>query len=189
MTKNIILAGVGGQGILFAAKIIAAAAELAGYQVTTNEIHGMAQRGGSVTAQVRFGDELHSPLFPEGEADVLYSLEAAEAVRFAHFLKPGGLAVVSTQRIIPVTVSSGKAVYPEDVEQRLRSVFANLNYLDCGSVAGKLGDPRLANSVMLGALSAPLELPSESWRKAFERSVKPQLVESNIKAFQAGMEA
>ena len=123
MVQNIILSGVGGQGILLAAKIIATAAERAGFQVATNEIHGMAQRGGSVTAQIRYGENVFSPLIQEGFADVLASLEAIEALRCAHWLRPGGLAVVSTLRIIPVTVSSGTAKYPSDVAERLKTVF------------------------------------------------------------------
>lgn len=119
MIKNIILVGVGGQGILLAARIIASAAGHAGYDVTTNEIHGMAQRGGSVTAQIRYGEVVHSPLILEGTADVLGALEQVEALRYAAWLKPGALAAVSAESIIPVTVSSGRASYPGDVETRL----------------------------------------------------------------------
>ncbi|MBO7622317.1 MAG: indolepyruvate oxidoreductase subunit beta [Victivallales bacterium] len=189
MLKNVMLCGVGGQGILFAAKIIAAAAELSGYDVTTNELHGMAQRGGSVTAQVRFGDGFHSPLFREGEADVLCALEPVEGLRCAHWLKADGKAAVSKQRLIPVTVSTGRATYPVDLDERLARSFKTLKYIDCCAIALKLGDLRLANTVMVGALSGWLDLPESSWQAAVERSVKAGLVENNMAALKAGQEA
>ncbi len=185
--RNILLCGVGGQGILLSAKVIASAAELSGLEVTTNEIHGMAQRGGSVTAMVRFGEEIHSPLILEGEADVLGSLEAIEALRFAHFLSRDGLAVVNAQRIIPVTVSTGAAKYPEDVEERLRAVFPRYVFQDFLSLASGLGDARMSNTVMLGAMSRGLPEISEGvWEDALRRCVKPAFVEANLKAFHLG---
>ncbi len=189
MIRNIILAGVGGQGILLAARIIANAASGAGFDVTTNEIHGMAQRGGSVTAQVRYGEKVHSPLILEGTADVLGALEQIEALRYAHYLKPDGLAVVSRQVIIPVTVSSGKAQYPTDVEIRLQSCFQHLNYLDCPGMARERGDARLANTILLGALSNGLDLPVDAWSQAIRNCIKTPLIDANLAAFQAGREA
>lgn len=189
MSTNVMLCGVGGQGILFAAKVMACAAELSGYEVTTNELHGMAQRGGSVTAQVRFGSKVHSPLFGEGDADVLCALEPVEGLRCAHWLRPGGHAAISLQRLIPVTVSTGRASYPSDLEDRLLRSFSSPKLLDCAGMAFKLGDMRLANTVMVGALSSWLGLPMSSWRGAFERIVKSGLVEKNIAAFLAGQEA
>ena len=189
MVKNILLSGVGGQGILLAAKIIATAADLAGCEVTTNEIHGMAQRGGSGTAQIRYGENVYSPLIPDGTADVLASLEEIEAIRYAHFLKKDGLAVVSKQQIIPVTVSVGKAVYPTDVEARLHTLFPNLKYMDFCSRAQKLGDIRMANTIMLGALSNGLDIPPEIWERAIAKCVKPAFVESNTAAFKTGRKA
>lgn len=187
MDRNIVLCGVGGQGILLAAKVIATAAELAGLQVTTNEIHGMAQRGGSVTAQIRFGKEVHSPLILEGCADVLGSLEAIEAIRFAHYLRKDGLAVVSAQNIIPVTVSTGQAKYPEDVKERLEKVFGNLIFDDFCARAAALGDLRMSNTVMLGAMSRGLpEIESPIWTEALKKCVKPAFAEANIKAFEVG---
>jgi len=187
MDRNIVLCGVGGQGILLAAKVIATAAEAAGLQVTTNELHGMAQRGGSVTAQIRFGREVHSPLILEGQADVIGALEAIEAIRFAHYLKKDGLAVVSTLNIIPVTVSTGQAKYPENVQERLQAVFNKLIYRDFGSQAAAMGDPRMSNTIMLGAMSNGMpEIQEEIWREALSKCVKPAFVDANIKAFTAG---
>jgi len=187
MIQNILLCGVGGQGILLAAKVIAKAAEKSGYQVTTNEIHGMAQRGGSVTALVRYGEQVFSPLFRAGAADVIASMEASEALRYAHWLRDGGLAAVSKQRLIPVTVSSGKAKYPADVDDRLARVFPKLIYLDCQEEAARLGNPRMANTILLGALSLGLDgISADVWEDALRACVKPQFVDSNLQAFRLG---
>ena len=187
MIQNILLCGVGGQGILLAAKVIAAAAVKSGFEVTTNEIHGMAQRGGSVTALVRYGDKVFSPLFRAGQADVLASMEASEALRNAHWLRQGGLAAVSKQRLIPVTVSSGKAKYPADLDDRLTRVFPRLDYIDCQAEAVKLGDARMANTILLGALSQGLDgLPSGVWDEAIRNCVKPQFIDNNLAAFHIG---
>ncbi len=189
MITNILLSGVGGQGILLAAKMIATAAELHGFQVTTNEIHGMAQRGGSVIAQIRCGDAVYSPLITEGEADVIGSLEEIEALRYAHYLKADGLAVVSRRRIIPVTVSTGQAVYPADSEDRLKRVFKHLKYLDCDTVAAELGDPRLSNTVLLGAISRGLPFSESVWEKSIGVCVKKAFLSGNLTAFRTGREA
>ena len=188
MITNILLTGVGGQGILLAAHIIASAAEHARFDVSTNEIHGMAQRGGSVSAMIRYGAEVHSPLILEGTADVLGALEPIEALRYGHYLKPGALAAVSSCPIIPVTVSSGRSTYPADVEERLRKVFGSkLKYLDCDSVAlERFGNLKVANTILLGALSNGLDLPPEAWRAAVESCVKPAFVELNLRAFEYG---
>ncbi len=184
-TVSILMCGVGGQGILLASEITAQAAILAGYQVKTNEVHGMAQRGGSVVANVRFGKEVHSPLIEQGTADVLLSLEAIEALRCHQYLKPEGTAVVSQQRVIPITVSSGKAVYPEP-EAHLRAVFPKLLYVDALGIAEELGQPKAANMVLLGGLSRAVpEISQEIWLQAIEKCVKPKFLDINIKAFNA----
>jgi indolepyruvate ferredoxin oxidoreductase beta subunit len=183
---GIVMVGVGGQGILLAAQIAARAALIAGNDVKTNEVHGMAQRGGSVVAQIRYGARVFSPLVPEGSASVILSLERIEALRFADYLAPGGLAVVSTQAIVPVTVSSGQATYPADAEERLRKRFRRLVFVDAVSVAEKLCDTRVANVVLLGAMSTALSLPRESWAEAIAQCVKPRFVDVNRKAFEEG---
>ena len=183
---SVVLVGVGGQGILLATQITARAALLAGHDVKTNEVHGMAQRGGSVVAQLRFGKKVYSPLVPDGTARVLASLERIEALRFSRVLAPDGLAVVSHQAIIPVTVSSGQAVYPSDVEERLRRVFPKLVYVDAIGIAEKLCEPRTANVILLGAMSTALPLPDECWREAIRQSVKPKFHEINFRAFDEG---
>ena len=185
-TTGIVMVGVGGQGILLATQITARAALASGFDVKTNEVHGMAQRGGSVVAQIRFGTRVFSPLVPEGSAQVLASLERIEALRFASYLAADGLAVVSSQAIVPVTVSSGKAVYPADAEQRLRAAFRRLAYVDAIAVAEKLCDSRVANVILLGAMSTALPLPRESWAEAISQCVKPAFREINLRAFDEG---
>jgi indolepyruvate ferredoxin oxidoreductase beta subunit len=183
---SIVLVGVGGQGILLATQIVARAALAAGHDVKTNEVHGMAQRGGSVVAQIRFGSHVYSPLVPDGTAQVLASLERIEALRFASFLAPNGLAVVSSQAIIPVTVSSGQASYPADAEERLRRRFPRLAYIDAVHIAEELCDIRVANVVLLGALSTALMLPESCWAEAMAQCVKPAFHDINTRAFAEG---
>jgi indolepyruvate ferredoxin oxidoreductase beta subunit len=186
-TTNIVLAGVGGQGILLASEIIARAAMAAGHDVKTNEVHGMAQRGGSVIAQIRYGPKVHSPLIPAGSAQVLGALERIEALRCLDYLAPGGLAVVSSQTVIPLTVSSGTASYPADAEARIRKTFPRLIYLDAVALASALGNVRASNAVVLGALSTGLDLPAAAWQEAIRGSVKEKFLEVNRQAFAAGV--
>jgi indolepyruvate ferredoxin oxidoreductase beta subunit len=185
-TVSVVLAGVGGQGILLASEIVARTAMLAGHDVKTNEVHGMAQRGGAVIAQIRYGQEVHSPLVAEGSAAVLGSLERIEALRHVRYLAPDGLAVVNSQVIVPVTVSMGQASYPQDAEPRLRETFDRLIYVDAGKTAAELGNVRSANVVVLGALSTGLDLPVDRWREAIAACVPERFVELNLKAFEAG---
>jgi indolepyruvate ferredoxin oxidoreductase beta subunit len=185
-TVSVVLAGVGGQGILLASEIVARAAMASGCDVKTNEVHGMAQRGGSVIAQIRYGREVHSPLVARGTAAVLGSLERIEALRTADYLRPGGLAVVSSQVMVPVTVSMGAAEYPEDAEDRLRGTFENLCYLHAARIAGELGSVKASNVVVLGALSVGLELPLPCWEEAIRVSVPTKYESLNLQAFQAG---
>jgi indolepyruvate ferredoxin oxidoreductase beta subunit len=185
-TCNIVLAGVGGQGILLASEIIARAAIAAGFDVKTNEVHGMAQRGGSVLGQIRYGTEVHSPLVERGAAQVLGSLERIEALRHADYLSPDGLAVVSSQMVVPITVSSGKAKYPEDAEARIRAAFPRLIYLDALAMATELGNVRCSNLVILGALSTGLTLSMDAWQQAIRECVKPKFLDLNLRAFTAG---
>ncbi len=186
---NVVLAGVGGQGILLASEIVARAAMAAGYEVKTNEVHGMAQRGGSVIAQIRFGPEVHGPLIEAGTAQVLASLECIEALRLAEYLAPDGLAVVSKQEVIPVSVSSGSAKYPEDAEVRLKKTFRRLLFLDAVQIAIDAGNIRASNTVIVGALSTGIQLPTEAWYQAIRECVKEKFVALNIKAFDAGVAA
>jgi len=185
-TKSIVLVGVGGQGILLASEILAKAAMLEGFEVKTNEVHGMAQRGGSVVAQVRYGPVVHSPLVARGTAQVLGALEQIEALRFAEYLRPDGLAVVNAQAIVPVSVSSGAATYPVDVESRLKAAFPRLAYIQAGEAAAHLGSLQATNIVVLGAVSKGLDLPDRAWQEAIASSVKEKFRELNLRAFEKG---
>ena len=185
-TKSVVLVGVGGQGILLASTIVARAAMLSGHQVKTNEVHGMAQRGGSVIAYVRYGTEVFSPTVPEGTATVLGALEQIEALRYAHYISPDGLAVVNATSVVPVTVSSGAATYPDDVADRLKRAFPRLVYFDAGKMALELGNIRATNIVLLGALSRGLALPEEAWEGAIASSVKDKQRDLNLRAFEIG---
>ena len=186
MTTSVVLVGVGGQGILLASEIVAQAAMIAGFDVKTNEVHGMAQRGGSVVAQIRYGQKIYSPLVPKKTAAVLGSLERMESLRYLDYLADDGLAVISSQRIVPVTASSGATPYPEIDEAMLSQYFPKLIYVDFVQKAKELGNPKVANTMQLGTMSRRLDLPLDAWTEAIRRSVKPQFVEINIKAFQLG---
>ncbi|QQE10046.1 indolepyruvate oxidoreductase subunit beta [Planctomycetota bacterium] len=183
---SVVLLGVGGQGILLASEIMARAAMHAGFDVKTNEVHGMAQRGGSVIAQVRYGKKVYSPLIAERTADVLASFEKVEAVRGAHYVKPGGLCVIANTQIIPTTVSSGLCDYPKDIDERLAKAFDNLSLIDAQQKAVELGNVKAANVVLMGGLSVGLDLPLEVWHEAVKTSVKPKFLELNLKAFEEG---
>ncbi len=183
---SVFFTGVGGQGILLASKVLSTAAMLAGFDVKTNEVHGMAQRGGTVTAQVRYGKQVYSPLVTEGTSRVLCAFEGVEAIRAAHYLAPDGLAVVNKYRIIPVTVSAGVAQYPENIQEMLEKRFSRLSYFDATRTAIEVGTEKAANVVLLGAASCGLDLPEEAWLEAIRKAVKPKFVDINLKAFAAG---
>ncbi|MDR2439692.1 MAG: indolepyruvate oxidoreductase subunit beta [Planctomycetaceae bacterium] len=188
MTISVVLVGVGGQGILLASEIVAQAAVAAGFDVKTNEVHGMAQRGGSVIAQIRYGEHVFSPLVPKYTAKVLGSLEQIECLRYLDYLADDGLAVVSNQKIIPVTSSTGGTPYPDIDEKILSQYFSKLVYLDAISIALELGNAKAANTILLGAMSTCLDLPETAWIEAIRQSVKKQFIDVNITAFQKGKE-
>jgi len=185
-TTNIVLSGVGGQGILLASAVISHAAMMSDYDVKTNEVHGMAQRGGSVIAQIRFGKKVLSPLIKRGEADFLLALEKAEAVRFANYLKSDGVAVVNMQKVIPVTVSSGMSTYPDNIDSVIKERFPNVKTLDCIAIAREIGNVRVANVVLIGALSGYLPFDMEIWEKVISENVPKKALEANIVAFNTG---
>ena len=186
--SDVVLAGVGGQGIVLASKLLAEAAFRAGYDVKANEVHGMAQRGGSVLAQVRFGEKVFSPLVPSGRADFLVGLEEVEALRYAGYLGDGGWAIVNRRKIVPVTVSSGSFRYPEDIEGRLRARFERLVLVEGERLAREAGNARTENVVLLGALSNFLDIPLGIWEEVIAHLV-PRSTEANLKAFSLGRDA
>lgn len=186
---NFLLAGVGGQGTILASNVLADVALRAGLDVKKSEVHGMAQRGGSVNTHVRWDAErVHSPLIGLREADILLVFEEAEALRYAEYLKPGGTAVVNRHTIVPISVASGGAHYPSEVE--LLAVYAGitdrLHLVPGTQVALELGNVRVANVVLLGALSALLEIPEDTWLEAIEERVPPRFIDLNRQAFRRG---
>ncbi len=183
---NISLVGVGGQGTLLASEILCQVALLSGMDVKKSEVHGMAQRGGSVVSEVRMGPKVYSPLIPLGQTDFLVAFEKVEAVRYAHLLLPNGVAMVNDQEIRPVTVSSGQQKWPDDLDGALSKAFSKLEMIPALETARNLGNVRTANVVMMGALSRHMGIPVEVWRAAIEALVPRKALEVNLKAFEAG---
>ena len=183
---NITIVGVGGQGIILASDIIAEAALWAGHDVKKNEVHGMAQRGGSVVSEIRFGPRVHSPLIPEGEVDVLLALELLEGLRHAHRLRAEGIIIADELRLNPAVRPPGAPAYPDDVTKRLRASAARVVLVPAAELAGRAGNARAANTVLIGVLSRYLELPLEAWKGSLQACLRPSLVEVNLKAFELG---
>ena len=187
-TKNILLVGVGGQGTILASKILSSGLMSAGYDVKMSEIHGMSQRGGSVSTQVRFGDKVYSPIIGKGSADVIVAFEEMEALRWLPYLKKGGKLVINDFQINPVPVNLGNAEYPQGIIDELRAKCDVLAF-KAADVATELGNPKAMNIVLLGALVQALdELHDINWDEQIEANVKPKFIELNKKAFQAGLE-
>jgi indolepyruvate ferredoxin oxidoreductase, beta subunit len=187
-TTNVLLTGVGGQGIITASHALAQACLLAGFQVKKSEVHGMSQRGGSVESHVRFSSTgvVHSPLIPEGEADLLLSFELLEALRGLPFTRPDAKVIVDERRITPMSVTSGKAQYPADPEALLAASGRAFHIVRGFEVAAELGEPRAANIVLLGVATSLLPIPDDVWADAIRAVVRPKAVEINIRALAAG---
>jgi len=183
---NILLVGVGGQGILLASEILAETFMLAGFDVKKSEIHGMSQRGGSVVSHVRFGEEVFSPIVPEGEGDILFGFELMETYRALPLLKEGGSVVANDLKIPPPAVLMGKEVYPGDLADRIRERFPDFLLLDAQKLATEAGNVRAANTALLGAVSKRLDVAQKHWLKALEKKVPPKALEVNVKAFLLG---
>ena len=184
---NILLVGVGGQGIILAAEIICEAAILAGHDVKKSEVHGMSQRGGAVNSHVRFGKKVFSPLIPLGQTHFLVAMEKLEALRWEHCLAPGGVIVVNDFRLEPVLVASGKVSYAEDAIERLAARNdRRVIVIDGAAKALEAGDLRTMNTVILGVLSCCLPFGKQHWQAALESQVKKNMLEVNLRAFEAG---
>jgi indolepyruvate ferredoxin oxidoreductase beta subunit len=186
LAGNVFLAGVGGQGILLASEVLCEAFLLSGHDVKKSEVHGMAQRGGAVTTHLRYGKKVHSPLIEPGKADLLVAFEKMEALRFAHYLKPGGAALVNAQEILPPSVTMGKEPYPARIEDRLKGFTPNLFVVDALAAALSLHEVRAVNIVMVGAASRFLPLAEEAYIEALRAALPGKIVEVNVKAFRAG---
>lgn len=187
-TKSILLVGVGGQGTILASKILSEGLVRKGYDVKMSEIHGMSQRGGSVTTHVRFGTKVASPVVPEGEADVLVAFEKVEAVRWLKYLKKGGRLVVNNFEIYSLPVLTGAAKYPDEVVEKLQKEVPNFKVFNAGKIAEDLGNIKAQNIVLLGALVKAMGLEDIDWESVLKELIPPKLLDLNIKAFKAGLE-
>ncbi len=190
---NFLLAGVGGQGTLLASNVLAHIGVRAGFDVKKAEVHGMAQRGGSVSSHMRWGEKIHSPLVGKGEVDYLVVFEKLEALRYVGMLRPGGAAIVGDMRIPPLSVSSGDGVYPDDDEIRriIGEVTGNLHFIPSMRLAEEAGNVRAHNIVVLGVLSNFFaeRVPPETWLEVIAEWVPKKFVDVNRQAFQMGRES
>ncbi|HMA76483.1 MAG TPA: indolepyruvate oxidoreductase subunit beta [Candidatus Krumholzibacteriaceae bacterium] len=185
---NILIVGVGGQGVLLASEILSEVAKSSGLDAKKSEVHGMSQRGGIVTSHVRFGKEVFSPLIPEGEADAVLAFELAEGLRWTGQCKKDGVTIVNNQKIIPTIVSTGNFSYPDNPEEEIKRKNAGARIIDAFKLAKSLGNVRLVNTIMLGVLSQSLDLKEEKWIEVIQRMAPKGTGEINKKAFLAGRE-
>ncbi len=183
--KNIMIVGVGGQGTLLTSRILGNLAVRGGYDVKLSEVHGMAQRGGSVVTFVRYGEQVAEPIVEEGQADVLIAFERLEALRYLHFLKEDGVVIVNDWRIDPITVVTGAAAYPEGILDMLGEARRTI-VVEATKTAKEMGAPRAFNVVVLGAAARYVGFGKEDWLKVIEETVPPKTVEVNLRAFEAG---
>jgi len=186
-TTSVMLCGVGGQGTILAADLMCRVSAVTGYDVKMSEIHGMAQRGGSVSTTVRYGAEVNSPIADPGTVDALVAFEAIEALRYLHFLKPGGALFVNDYRMDPLSVRTGAVEAPTEVREQLLAAGAVL--IPATDLAVQSGSPRSANVVLMGALSSALSFPTETWLDVIHGRVPPHTRDANMVAFQAGRQS
>ena len=188
MNKSVILVGVGGQGAILTAKILTNGLISAGYDVKMSEVHGMSQRGGSVSTQVHFGDKVYSPVTGPGSADVIVAFEKMEAVRYANYLKKDGIAVINDYEMASATTAAGLAQYPEGCLEAMQEHFRCFS-LKAGEVARAVGNEKCMNIVLFGALTKVLELPNIDWEEVIRTTVPAKFIDLNIAAYRAGKEA
>jgi len=186
--KNVIFAGVGGQGVLLAGKVLMEVAREAGYDVKESEIHGMAQRGGSVECNVRFGEKVYSPLIPKGGADFIVTFELLESLRKLDYLAPEGTLIVNNIKIDPDPVKAGLMDYPDDIEGWLEKNVKSSFVMETKDALKEAGSKKALNIVMLGILSKYLEFTDEQWEDAIGSLVKEKFIDMNLKAFRLGKE-
>ena len=188
-TMNVSLVGVGGQGILLTSDVLAKTATLAGCDVKKSEIHGMAQRGGSVISQVRFGDKVYSPIIADGMSDLLVSFDRLETLRWHHLLSVKGKVLMNALSLTPITVSSGQQPDVPDLEGRIREEYPDILEIDAMKIAEEVGNPRTMNMVIAGALSKLTPFETSLWEEAMSHRLPEKLLAINIKAFEMGRSA
>ncbi len=187
--KSILLAGVGGQGIILASDIMCMAMMEAGFDVKKSEVHGMAQRGGCVTSHVRYGKKVYSPLAKAEGIDILISFEKMEALRYLNYLKKDASIIVNSEKIYPPAINIGDMTYPTDIIQYLQKKYEPVKEIDAAGLAQKAGNVKAANVVLLGAVSNLISINSNIWNNVIRKSFPEKLVNMNLKAFQMGINA
>lgn len=185
-TKSILIAGVGGQGIILCSEILSDALLLAGFDVKKSEIHGMSQRGGSVTSHIRYGEKVYSPIIPAERANIILAFERLESLRELELLAPGGTVIVNNEVILPTTTIHGGQAYPEDIEARLKAKAARVVMVNAAEEAKALGNARVFNTVLLGVLARELPVPDDVFTKAISMRVAEAFRDLNCKAFARG---
>ena len=187
-TKSAILVGVGGQGAILTAKVLVNGLMKAGYDVKMSEVHGMSQRGGSVSTQVHWGEKVYSPVIGEGAADLMVAFEKMEAVRYARFLKPDGLAVINDYAMPSSTIAAGLEEYPKGCLEAMAENFKCFT-LDAAKIAMDLGSAKCMNIVLFGAMTAALDLREIDWEDIIRETVPPKFIDLNLAAYRAGKAA
>jgi len=183
---NILISGVGGQGILLASEILSEVLMLAGFDVKKNEIHGMSQRGGSVVSHIRYGKKVYSSIIPEGQGDVLLGFELLETYRCLPLVRKGGSVLTNKLQIFPPPVTLGKETYPEDIPAKIAAAFPDTTLVDGLRLAAEAGNPRTVNTVLLGALSKRVDIDDACWQQTLRKMVPAKYLEENLKAFSLG---
>ncbi len=183
---NVLIVGVGGQGIILASDVLGRVAARYGYDVKKNEIHGMAQRGGSVSSHVRFGKKVSSPIIKTGEADVLLSFEQMETLRYFNFLSKNGQVILNDHKILPPAVFTGQQDYPAGIIEKVKEKSPKSVIVNGSEVAKKIGNPKVINVIFLGVLSNFLDIPVNVYEDVLKESLKPKLVDINLNAFAEG---
>ena len=186
MTKSVLLVGVGGQGTILVSKLLTSGLVKAGFDVKMSEIHGMSQRGGSVSTHVRYGEKVYSPVTEEGEADLLISFEKMEAIRWLKFLKPEGHLIVNNYKINPLPVLIGKEIYPEkEIDEELK--FLSATVINAFDKASEIGNIKVMNVILLGTVVKMMNLEDIDWEEIIRNNVKKKFIDVNIKAFNEGI--
>jgi len=183
---NILMVGVGGQGVILASESVAEVMMHAGFDVKKSEVHGMAQRGGMVNSHIRFGPKVYSPVIKKGEADILFSFERLETLRFIEYLVDDPVILIAGQKILPPSVTAGNEVYPSDIPGRLSERYPRVELVDSIGIAGKAGNIKASNVALLGALSKHFNLDIQLWEETISLFVPPDFLDVNLKAFSMG---
>jgi indolepyruvate ferredoxin oxidoreductase, beta subunit len=184
--KNIVIVGVGGQGIILSSKIISELALSNGLDIKQSEVHGMSQRGGSVISYVRYGKKVYSPLIEKGAADILIAFEKVEALRYADYLNKDSIVVLNDYELPPVAVALGYSTYPSNINNKLKSITKNLYSIKASDIASEIGTIKITNVIILGLLSNFLEFDLAQWKKKLKSMVPSKFYKMNLKGFEIG---